>query len=372
LLRLGKDIRDTELPNTARVIKELITGPNTPWLLRALMTFALGEMGASLSPDEANIDNTNQPEEPKTNHPKPADRPGMLPDVLTDTTRHTTPRPLVETKITAFLMAFALAEEQETVSWPSRGVERLNQPSPSDQALPARPEVETASTETAAFLLAFVLAETPDQPAPSDQSPLTRSEIEALLKTSSADPVADVRQAAQVAHRLLAGQGRTNGPKAERIVLSIIEKIIFLKEVPFFQGMTVNQLGILARVCEEVFFEKDRQIFHQGDPSDALYVIISGQVGIEQENGEGDYIRLAILGAHDHFGEMTLFDNSSRTASAVALQDTLMLRLRREPLVALARQYPDVSLELIQILSQQLRKAYAGRAELMRSRSREL
>jgi len=69
---------------------------------------------------------------------------------------------------------------------------------------------------------------------------------------------------------------------------------------------------------------------------------------------------------------MTLFDKGPRSAAAVAIQDTLTLRLRREPLIALARQYPDLSLELIHVLSQRLREANDRITQLTRGKPREL
>jgi CRP/FNR family cyclic AMP-dependent transcriptional regulator len=158
----------------------------------------------------------------------------------------------------------------------------------------------------------------------------------------------------------------------EATLLSTIEKIIFLKQVPFFQGMTIEQLKVLANVCEEEFFTADTRLFNQGDPGGALYVVVSGRVGIEQEKRTGAFARLATIEAHSYFGEMNLFNNNPCTTSAIAIQDTLALRLRREPLIALARQYPDLSLELINVLSGRLREANDRIAELTRTRPREL
>jgi CRP/FNR family transcriptional regulator, cyclic AMP receptor protein len=155
-------------------------------------------------------------------------------------------------------------------------------------------------------------------------------------------------------------------------VLSTIEKVLFLKEVPFFQGMTVDQLKALATVCEEGLFAANSQIFSQGDPGGALYVVMSGRVGIEQERRKGSFARLATLESHAYFGEMNLFDDSPRSVAAIALQDTLTLRLRREPLIALARRQPELSLELINVLSQRLREANDRIAELTRTKPREL
>ena len=155
-------------------------------------------------------------------------------------------------------------------------------------------------------------------------------------------------------------------------MLSIIERVIFLKEAPFFQGMTVEQLRVLADVCDEELFPAEVRLFNEGDPGGVLYVVVSGRVGIEQEKRKGSFARLATVEAHGYLGETDFFDNNCRTHSAIAIQDTLALRLRREPLIALARQHPDLSLELINVLSARLREANDRIAELTRTHPREL
>ncbi len=155
-------------------------------------------------------------------------------------------------------------------------------------------------------------------------------------------------------------------------MLSAIEKVIFLKEVPFFQGMTVEQLRVLANVCEEEFFPEDARLFKKGDPGGTLYVVVSGCVAIEQEKRPGSVVRIAAIEPHSYLGEADFFDNNCRTNSARAIQDTLTLKLRREPLIALARQYPDLSLELINVLSERLREANSRIAELTRAHPQKL
>jgi signal-transduction protein with cAMP-binding, CBS, and nucleotidyltransferase domain len=203
---------------------------------------------------------------------------------------------------------------------------------------------------------------------------LSRADVELLLDKAFTDSAFEVRLAARDAKRLMAGIELKSLliQQEEATLLSTVEKIIFLKEVPFFQGMTIHQLTVLANVCEEQIFEEDTRIFNQGDAGGTLYVVVNGKVGIEQEKRKGSFARLATIEAHSYFGETNLFDNSPHTVSAIALQDTLTLRLRREPLIALARQHPDMSLELINALSQRLREANDRVAELTRTRPREL
>jgi CRP-like cAMP-binding protein/HEAT repeat protein len=331
LFDLALDVWRLNPPDLKKAIKELVTDSENAWF-RAITTIALGEIGASLNANGADaIQTTGQAEgQAKSTPLQGLDLPGPGRDHNRNEKRKRRPVP-------ADLLGLLSDTAQDESAQPAAG-EEIN-----------------------------------GQTAHSNQIPFTRTEIEALLDRMASDLIVDVRQAAEAAQRIMAGFRMAEIAKEDVIMLSTIEKIIFLKQVPFFQGMTINQLEILANICEEELFVEDQWIFNQGDPGGALYVIVSGQVGIEQEQKrQGSYARLATLGAHTYFGEMTLFDGSPRAAAAVALQDTLMLRIRREPLIALARQYPDLSLELIHILSERLRQANTRIAELTRSRPREL
>jgi AAA family ATP:ADP antiporter len=223
------------------------------------------------------------------------------------------------------------------------------------------------------FSLGEIAADGSSSPWPTDRPLLDRQEIESMLSASIADPVSDVRIAARAADRMLSGVRVMAATQEEETVLSTIERIIFLKQVPLFGRMTVDQLKALAGICEEELFEEDTCIFEQGDPGGTLYVVVSGRVGIEREaKRRGSVTRLATIESHSYFGDMSLFDQGPRSATAVALQDTLTLRLRREPLLALTHQYPGLSQELINVLSQRLRQANDRITELTRTRPREL
>ncbi len=155
-------------------------------------------------------------------------------------------------------------------------------------------------------------------------------------------------------------------------MLSTIEKVIFLKEVPFFHGLTIEQVSLLAASCEEELYPAESHVFHQGDPGGILYVIVSGKVAVEQAHRRGHSARIATLGPSAYFGEVSLFGDTERNASVQALQDTLLLKLRREPVAALVQQHPDLSLAFIQALSDQLRGLNEQLAQLTRTRPREI
>ena len=64
--------------------------------------------------------------------------------------------------------------------------------------------------------------------------------------------------------------------------LTTIEKVIFLKSVDIFEHATVEQLGRIAALTEEVHFEPGEIIFNEGEPGDAFYLLLSGRVFIER------------------------------------------------------------------------------------------
>jgi CRP/FNR family cyclic AMP-dependent transcriptional regulator len=158
----------------------------------------------------------------------------------------------------------------------------------------------------------------------------------------------------------------------ERDMLSTAERVTFLKDVAFFEQGTDDQLTALAAVCEEAFFPAETRVVNEGDAGGILYMVVRGRVGIDQQRRPGSFVRLATTEAAGSFGEMNFFDESPCTTSATAMEDSLLLLIRREALVALVRQEPDLLLEMCNVLSLRLRQATDRIAELSRPHTREL
>lgn len=186
---------------------------------------------------------------------------------------------------------------------------------------------------------------------------------------AQADADANVRAEVNAATvRVAAGDGTPR----EYVRLSTVCRITWLQEVPFCQGMTVEQLRVLASACEEAFFPAGTRLFDENDPGGVLYVVIWGQVGVEPAKRKSSLARIGTVEAHAYLGEANFFDGHPHSHAAVALQDTLTLCLRHEPVILLARQYPDLSLALINVLGGRLRAASDRAAELTRTHPRAL
>jgi CRP-like cAMP-binding protein/HEAT repeat protein len=191
---------------------------------------------------------------------------------------------------------------------------------------------------------------------------------ETWLSLWQADPNPAVPEAARYAARLLGletnMEDTTELPTLD--TLSSVEKALFLKQVPFFASMTVDQLRTLASIAEEQYYGVGDVIFAEGAPGEAIYVLVSGRVGIEREPKQGRVQRLDTLSSRQYFGERTIFDGARHENRAVALDRVHLLAIRRDPLLTLIRRAPDLSLSLVTILSQRLREADATLASRTR------
>ena len=159
----------------------------------------------------------------------------------------------------------------------------------------------------------------------------------------------------------------------EETVLSSLEKVIFLKQVPLFNGLSVDELRLVAGICEEHIFENNELLFKQGDAGDAMYIIVNGKLAVEIESPQsGNITRLAVRSAYEFIGEMALFDKSPRSADVRAIQDTLTLRLEDTAFLQLTRQTPDLALAIIRVLSTRIRESAAQIAEMQKGKNKEV
>jgi CRP-like cAMP-binding protein len=103
-----------------------------------------------------------------------------------------------------------------------------------------------------------------------------------------------------------------------------------LAAIPFFAGLDRDALERLTGSMRSRRFRRGEVIFHLGDPGDALFVIMSGDVKISLPSETGEEAILATLGSGAVFGELALLDGAPRSASATALTATETVVLPRD------------------------------------------
>jgi CRP-like cAMP-binding protein len=124
---------------------------------------------------------------------------------------------------------------------------------------------------------------------------------------------------------------------------------------PFFSGLVQGTLERIAGICKPHHLAAREVLFLKGDPSDGLYAIRRGLIRIGTTDDLGQQMTMNILGGGDVFGEISLLDGRSRTADAVAMEDTEMFFLPRRDLLSLLKSEPSIALQLIVLLCARLR-----------------
>jgi uncharacterized membrane protein len=128
-----------------------------------------------------------------------------------------------------------------------------------------------------------------------------------------------------------------------------------LKEVPLFQFLDDQERATLAGQLDVEKFKEGQTIFNYGDPGDAMYVISSGEVEVFFKNDTGERIVLEVATRGDFFGELSLMDNGTRSASVVAVTDTDTLRLDRGDLETFLRIAPHAAMDLLAAMGRRQR-----------------
>lgn len=118
---------------------------------------------------------------------------------------------------------------------------------------------------------------------------------------------------------------KTDFSDMQRLMSRLIEKVSFL------QGLTHKEVEKLLESSEKCTFEAGEAIVRQGSTGAFLYVMISGSVAVLKapapSEGKAAPKELARLEAGDCFGEMSLVDRDSRSASVVALSPCVLIRI---------------------------------------------
>jgi len=134
-------------------------------------------------------------------------------------------------------------------------------------------------------------------------------------------------------------------------------RILMLSKAPVFASVNTEDLRVLARELEEEACFTGERVFDINEPSDRVYVIETGEIGISINPDPKVREFIATLGPNECFGEMGLFDDKPRSATAHVLEDSTLLALDKAKLRALILRYPEMALGMLRSLSLRLREA---------------
>lgn len=145
-------------------------------------------------------------------------------------------------------------------------------------------------------------------------------------------------------------------------MLSIIERVIILQSVDVFSEVPTEQLSHVAAIASEVSVPEGELLFKEQDASDAMYVVLEGEIRLSR----GKQV-VTVAKQDDAFGTWSLFDDDPRVVDAVAVEDSLLLKLARDDFIDLLADNVEITQGVLKGIVMRL-KGVAGRVSPGRPR----
>jgi len=130
-----------------------------------------------------------------------------------------------------------------------------------------------------------------------------------------------------------------------------------LRNVPLLSVLSKAELALLERVVSRKSYARGSLILGAGDPTDSLYVLISGRIKVFMSDLGGKEVILAILGPNEFFGEMGLIDNNPRSANVVALEACELVCISKSDFKRCLAENSDMAMTVMRGLVKRLREA---------------
>lgn len=128
-----------------------------------------------------------------------------------------------------------------------------------------------------------------------------------------------------------------------------------LKSTPLFKLLDDAERTDLTQVLGSREVHEGERLFSMGEPGDALYIVAGGAIELFVKDVTGVKIILEVCKPGEIFGELSLFDGGSRTATAIALEESSLLVLERTDLIRFLQRHPDAALDLLTTMGQRIR-----------------
>ncbi len=132
--------------------------------------------------------------------------------------------------------------------------------------------------------------------------------------------------------------------------------LAIISAIPFFSGLSREQLDDVGRIAVEKRFRKGEVIFSEGDEGDGFYLVIDGRVKIFKLSADGKEHILHVFAAGQPFGEVPVFAGEQFPANAAAIADTRAVFFPRAAFLALIGKNPLLAMKMLSDLSLKLRQ----------------
>ena len=127
-----------------------------------------------------------------------------------------------------------------------------------------------------------------------------------------------------------------------------------VRRVPLFADLSEVDLERLYQMAETISIHPGELVFEEGSPGDALYVVLDGELEVTKRRGGQDVV-LAVRGAGEFIGEMSLLEQAPRSASVRALRESRLLVISQAAFQTLLSCSPSAHLTILRTVTSRLR-----------------
>ena len=135
--------------------------------------------------------------------------------------------------------------------------------------------------------------------------------------------------------------------------MSLEQEVELIRRFPIFSKLPPAKQKLLAFTSERLTFDAGHVMFRAGDAGEACYIVIDGSIEISVPTPNGPLV-VNTLGRNEIIGEIAIFGDVPRTATATTLSRVETLRISKDQFLSVIRENPDAALELIRILATRL------------------
>jgi CRP-like cAMP-binding protein len=125
--------------------------------------------------------------------------------------------------------------------------------------------------------------------------------------------------------------------------MALTDDIQLFSQLPLFKGMTEDQLRLIAFGADRRVIAAGQMLFRQGSPAESAYVIVSGSLELSAAGSDGIARTESVVGPGTLISELALVTLVERKFTAVAREDTSIIRITRTLFHRLIEEYPSAA-----------------------------
>jgi len=137
--------------------------------------------------------------------------------------------------------------------------------------------------------------------------------------------------------------------------LSTLDRILLLRDVPMFAGLSPEDLEKIAEVAQEQFYPVGGIICEEGEEGNTLYIIVNGEVEVIKAAGDHHH-HLAVRKSGNFVGEMAILESAPRSATLRALSEVRILSIEGDAFNNILLDRPEVAIAVLRNMSARVRE----------------